>query len=169
MQAKDLYLYIIDFEVNQVVRRVDGGRTSTLMKSLLYDQENREHNLQYFEKFRQFVGNQEREGRVLRLPKINEDIAVLKEKGSCLISLYHLKRDEVVRKFLLAVNEPSASESTFRPRKQARKSLERMVQAQHYGGFNCESSDSGNELMEEGPGEVDLEAYPNFHVFEVSP
>jgi len=42
VQAKDLALYIIDFEKQQVIRKIQGNRFSIVMKSIFFDPDQRD-------------------------------------------------------------------------------------------------------------------------------
>jgi hypothetical protein len=56
VQAKDLYIYLIDFSSEILLKKIDTKRSNILMKSIFYDHF-KEENQQYYQSFNEFVQN----------------------------------------------------------------------------------------------------------------
>lgn len=55
VQAKDLFLYIIDVAKNTLLLKIDDVRQSIVMKSIFYDSSKREEHQQYFSHLNEFI------------------------------------------------------------------------------------------------------------------
>jgi len=91
VQAKDLFLYIIDFEKKAVVFKMDQTLTSIQMKSLFFNLQTKDQNLPHYEHVKEYVQEQRLMGNVVKMPKRNEDVVAVLEKGTCNILLYNVK------------------------------------------------------------------------------
>lgn len=96
VQARDLYLYLIDFTNHTVVQKVM-DRHSTVRKSIFYNYPKREGTLQFFQHVKSFIRDQELNGNLVLLPKLNEDFLVVLEKDSCLAKFYSIPLQRFVR------------------------------------------------------------------------
>ena len=72
-----------------------------MMKSIFFDLDRKEHNDKYFEGLKEYIQEEERNGNTVRLPKLNEEIIAIQEKGSNLIKLYDIRQKVVTRQFKL--------------------------------------------------------------------
>lgn len=90
VQAKDLYIYHIDFINHEVVRKLPDQR-SVIWKSIFYNIKNKDKMLKIFEETKEFIQQQEAEGHKVLLPKTNEDIIAILPKDSILIKIYSIQ------------------------------------------------------------------------------
>jgi ribonuclease HII len=52
-------MYIIDFEKKQVVHKADSKMTSVVMQSVFFSMVHKDENLQFYDRVKQFVEEQE--------------------------------------------------------------------------------------------------------------
>ena len=107
VQAKDLFLYQIDFIKHEVVRKIMDEPHSIQMKSIFYgiSSDKRERQLRLAVQIKTFIQEQEEAGNKVLLPKINDKIIAVQIGTSNLIKIYSIKLKQFVRQFILSDKE----------------------------------------------------------------
>lgn len=75
--AKDLHIYIIDFERQIVTKKITSVRFHPYMKSIFFNIHKKYENQVHFTHLKEYVQEQKRLGNVVKMPKINEDIILI--------------------------------------------------------------------------------------------
>ena len=101
VQAKDLYIYIIDFINSTVITRVQ-DRNSIIRKSIFRHYHRRVRTLPKFEMMKEFIQDQESKGNVVLLPKLNQKFVIVYNKKSDLIQVYSILEKDFIRQFTLS-------------------------------------------------------------------
>ena len=76
VQAKDLYLYLINFVEGKIVRRLQRPH-NIILKSVFYSLSDRESKLKQYEHVKELVEHEESSGNNVLLPKINDHIVAI--------------------------------------------------------------------------------------------
>lgn len=84
VQAKDLYIYIIDFINSSVITKVQ-DRNSIIRKSIFRHYHRRVRTLPKFEMMKEFIQEQESKGNLVLLPKLNQKFVIVYNKKTDLI------------------------------------------------------------------------------------
>lgn len=103
--AKDLHLYIIDFERKIVTKKITSVRFHPVMKSIFFNIHKKQENGIHFTHLKEYIQEQKRLGNTVKMPKINEDIIIVKEGKTSVIKIYNIKKREIVRQFILEKEE----------------------------------------------------------------
>lgn len=77
MQAKDLAIYIIDYDNEKLVKKITSSNFTVNMKSLFFDLDNLEENSPYFSSLKEKIEEEKRLGNHVRIPKKNDSIIII--------------------------------------------------------------------------------------------
>jgi len=100
VQAKDLYLYIVDFIKGEVVTKI-ADRNSVLMKGVFYKYTQRGKTMRDFTGVKAFVEDQESLGNKVLLPKLNTEFVIVQQGTSCTVKIYSIEQQRFIREFVL--------------------------------------------------------------------
>ena len=116
VQAKSLYLYLIDYYTHKVLKKIQVGMHSINMKSVFYDTipHCKEKQLKLSEEIKEFVEDQEKQGNNVLIPKINNKILAVQIGTSNLIRIYSLKLKTFIRQFLFTKQDVAFDDASIK-------------------------------------------------------
>lgn len=103
VQARDLYIYQIDYMHESILRKIDSRRTKIIMRSIFY--EDSDYNYKKTQEVKQYIQEQEFLGNQVILPKFNNSYILVRENTSNLMQIYSIYLQKIVRKFILTAEE----------------------------------------------------------------
>ena len=78
VQSKDLYLYEIDFLHHKLLRKILPGCHNIKLNSIFYSIKNKEKNMKKYQAVKEFIQHEKGIGNKIILPKINDEILIVK-------------------------------------------------------------------------------------------